>query len=99
MKYVIEYSPETEEHFRVLTAREQRIVLDGVERQLRYQPDVETHHRKPMRPNPLAPWELRVGNLRVYYEIEYDPEPAVWIAAVGKKEGNCVIIGKEVVVL
>jgi len=23
-------------------------------------------NRKPMRPNPLAPWELRIGNLRVY---------------------------------
>ena len=22
-----------------------------------------------MRPNPLAPWELRIGELRVYYEI------------------------------
>ena len=31
-----------------------------------HQPAVEMRNRKPMRPNPVAPWELRIGNLRVY---------------------------------
>ena len=74
MKYRIEYSPDTEDHFRVLTTRQQVTVLDTVEEQLQYQPAVETRNRKPMRPNPIAPWELRIGNLRVYYDIEDDPE-------------------------
>ncbi len=49
-----------------------------------------------MRPNRLALWELRIGNLRVYYDIEDDPEPIVYIRAIGIKERNYVRIGKEV---
>lgn len=96
MQYLIEYSPEAEEHFKELTARQQAIVLNTVERQLMHQPTVETKNRKPMRPNPLAPWELRIGNLRVYYDISEVPEPMVCIRAVGIKKRNQVYIGKEV---
>jgi hypothetical protein len=53
--YVIEYSPEAEDHMRWLTMRQQRIVLDTVDRQLLHQPNMETRNRKPMRPNPVAP--------------------------------------------
>ena len=69
MPYQIEYSPDAEDHLRGLTARQQAIVLDTVDEQLKYQPTVETRNRKPMRPNPIAPWELRIGNLRVYYDV------------------------------
>ncbi len=48
-----------------------------------------------MRPNPLAPWELRLGELRVYYDVEYEPEPTVYINAVGTKRGNRVVVGGE----
>jgi hypothetical protein len=70
--------------------------LDTVDEQLMHQPTVETRNRRPMRPNPLAPWELRVGQLRVYYDIEEEPEMVVHIRAVGIKERNRVRIGKEV---
>jgi mRNA-degrading endonuclease RelE of RelBE toxin-antitoxin system len=99
LKYRIEYSPETEEHLRVLTAREQSTVLDSVEEQLEHQPTVETRNRKPMRPNPVAPWELRIGDLRVYYDVRDEPERIVYIRAVGIKERNRVRIGKEVILL
>jgi hypothetical protein len=50
-----------------------------------------------MRPNPVAPWELRIGDLRVYYDIEYDPIGKVLVRAVGVKIGNLVKIGgKEI---
>jgi len=52
-----------------------------------------------MRPNPVAPWELRIGNLRIYYDVEEEPERVVYILAVGIKKRNNVIIGKEVVIL
>ena len=52
-----------------------------------------------MRPNPLAPRELRIGNLRVYYDVEEEPEAVVHIRAVGIKERNQVRIGKEVIEL
>jgi mRNA-degrading endonuclease RelE of RelBE toxin-antitoxin system len=99
LRYRIEYSPDTEKHFRVLTASQHGIVLDKIERQLKYQPTIETRNRKPMRPNPLAPWELRIGNLRVYYDVEEKPEAVVYIRPIGIKERNTVRIGNEVITL
>lgn len=96
MAYRIEYSPESEKHLQSLTANQQTIVLDAVDEQLMYQPTVETKNRKPMRPNPLAPWELRIGNLRVYYDVEEEPDQVVYINAVGVKERNQVYIGGEI---
>jgi len=97
--YRIEYSPEAEDHFRALSARQQRIVLDTVNRQLAFQPMMETRRRKPMRPNPVAPWELRIGDLRVYYDVEEEPQAVVYVRAVGIKQRNRVRIGKEVIEL
>ena len=99
MPYRIEYSPEAEEHLRFLTTRQRVSVPDGVDEQLTYQPTVETRNRKPMRPNPLAPWELRIGKLRVYYDVEEEPEPLVSIRAVGIKDRNRMRISKEVIEL
>jgi len=93
LAYTIEYSPDTLDHFRSLTARQRVTLLDAVDIQLMHQPTVETRNRKPMRPNPLAPWELRVGILRVYYDVEESPEPRVFIRAIGIKVGNRVRIG------
>ena len=92
MPYSIEYSPDAEDHLRFLTARQQAIVLDTVDEQLTHQPTVETRNRKPMRPNPLALWELRIDTLRVYYDVEDIPEPKVYIRAVGIKERNRIRI-------
>lgn len=96
MVYRIEYSPESVEHLRQLTARQQATVLDTVEQQLMNQPTVETKNRKLMRPNPLAPWELRIGELRVYYDVEEEPEAVVYINAVGIKQRNQVYIAGEI---
>ncbi len=99
MPYAIEYSPDAEGHLRFLTARQQTIVLDTVDEQLTHQSMVETRNRKPMRPNPLAPWELRIGVLRVYYDVEDTPQPKVSIRAVGIKERNRVRIAGEIFAL
>lgn len=97
MPYRIEYAPETEHHLRTLTARQRAIVLNTVDKQLQYQPTVQTKNRKPLRPNLLAPWELRIDNLRVYYSVEEAPELVVYIHAIGIKRRNQVWIGNEVV--
>jgi mRNA-degrading endonuclease RelE of RelBE toxin-antitoxin system len=89
LSYRIEYSPATEQHLRMLTARQRVMVFDGVDEQLEHEPDVETRNRKPMRPNPLAPWELRIGELRVYYEIEEDPERVVTSLSARKLATLC----------
>jgi len=94
--YRIEYAPDAQDHLRGLTARQRAIVLDTVDEQLQHQPMAETRNRKPMRPNSLAPWELRIGDLPVYYDTEDEPEPLVYIRAVGIKERNLVRIGGEV---
>lgn len=99
LPYAIEYSPDAVEHLRFLTARQQASVLDTVDTQLTYQPTVETRNRKPMRPNPLAPWELRIGVLRVYYDVEEFPLPRVLIRAVGIKERNRVRIAGAIIAL
>ena len=95
-RYAIEISPDAMAHLRFLSARERRIALDGMEKHLRYEPTVRTRNRKEMRPNPFAPWELRLGRLRVYYEAEDVPDRSVLVRAVGVKERNVVRCGREV---
>ena len=95
MTYTIEYAPATLDHFRALSAMQRATVLAAADVQLWHEPTVETRNRKPMRPNPLAPWELRVGSLRIYYDVEPEPEPRVLIRAVGVKERNRVRIGGQ----
>jgi mRNA interferase RelE/StbE len=63
---------------------------------LTHQPTVQTRNRKPLRSNLLAPWELRVGDLRVYYTVVEGPEPVVAVQAIGVKRRNRVYIGGEV---
>ena len=95
MAYTIEYSPDTVDHLSALTAKQRATALAAVETQLAHEPSGETRNRKPMRPNHLAPWELRVGALRIYYDVEEDPERKVLIRAVGIKERNRVRIGRK----
>ena len=95
MRYRVEYSPDAEEHLRLLTARQQRMVLEAIERQLTDQPTLETRNRKPMRPNLLAPWVLRVGDLRAYYDVEEMPQRMILVRAVGIKLRNRVRCGRE----
>jgi mRNA-degrading endonuclease RelE of RelBE toxin-antitoxin system len=94
--YRIRFAESAAEHFAQLTARQQATVLDAVKVQLRYEPLRETRKRKQLRPNPLAPWELRVGELRVFYEVDVREADLVNILALGIKRGNRLIIaGKE----
>jgi hypothetical protein len=58
--------PSVPGQLRHLDARARSVVLDAIGRQLEHEPLVATRHRKPLRPNVLAPWELRVGSLRVF---------------------------------
>jgi hypothetical protein len=47
----------------------------------------------------LAPWELRIGHLRVSFDVEDEPRRIVRILAVGVKVRNRVRIGGEEVEL
>ena len=58
------------------------------------QPDRPKRNPKLLRENPLATWELRVQNLRVFYNIN-EADDAVEIIAIGVKEHNRLFIGGE----
>ena len=80
-----------------LTAREQGIVLRAVRAQLQQDPLQETRNRKRLRPNPLAPWELRTGDLRVFYDVDSDEPQVVDVLAIGVKIGSRLFIaGQEI---
>ena len=82
MAYRIAFSRNSLSHLQGFTVREQRIVRDALVEQLTYEPTVTTKNRKEMRPNLLALWELRIGNFRVYYDVE-EEESIVDIRAIG----------------
>ena len=97
MAYAIQFAESVTDHFRWLTASERTRVLGAIVRQLIHQPLVETRNRQPLRPNPLAPWELRVGTLRVFYEVLSEDPELVRVLAVGKKQRNVLLIaGQEI---
>jgi hypothetical protein len=91
----VEFAQSVQAHLRALRARERALVLGAIERQLLSQPLVETRHRKPLRPNPIAPWQLTVEDLRVFYEVGAAANGPVRILAVGRKHGCILKIGGE----
>ncbi len=95
MVYAIELTDEADEHLKGLTARDRATLVDQIDEKLSHEPLTETRNRKPMRPNPVAPWELRVRDLRVYYEVSDDPAKVVTVRAIGIKIGNRVRIGNQ----
>lgn len=92
--YDIAFEPDAVEHLRAFSTRDRAIVLDQIEVQLTHQPDVETRHRKRLRRNPLAPWELWIGEMRVFYDVHVE-SASVRVIAVGRKEGNRLMIAGE----
>jgi mRNA-degrading endonuclease RelE of RelBE toxin-antitoxin system len=95
MAFEIEFSSDSERQLGRLTARDRNIVLDAIEQQLIHEPTVPTRHRKLLRENPLADWELRVGEYRVFYSVDQS-QAVVMIIAMGVKSHNVLLIeGKE----
>ena len=95
MAFTIIYSPEAVEHLQALPKVTQALVVDQVDEQLTHDPMLPSRKRKLLRPNPIAPWELRLGDVRVFYDAQEKPKPLVRIAAVGIKQHNELWIGKE----
>ncbi len=89
MPYSIQYFAEA---LRMLTARQQALILESVPKQLSHQPTVQTRKRKLLRSNPVATWELRLGDIRVFYDAVEEPEPTVQIRAIGIKVRDRIFI-------
>jgi mRNA-degrading endonuclease RelE of RelBE toxin-antitoxin system len=80
---------------RFLRKNDQNALLDAIDQQLVSEPLTQTRNRKPLRPNDLATWEMRVGSHRVFYDVDEEGSK-VTIKAVGLKEHNKLFIrGKE----
>ena len=100
MAFQIEFTQSAADHIRAFRTYDQRIVLDAIEEQLRDQPTVETRNRKPLSPNELSNWELRVEEFRIFYDVIASEEThVVKIKAVGRKEHNKLKIGDSEVQL
>ena len=95
MPFQINLTADAEEDLAYFKAHEQRVILDGIEIHLRLEADQESRRRKKLRPNPVAPWELRIDKYRAFYDVE--DATTVWITAIGEKEHNDVLIrGRKV---
>lgn len=68
--------------------------MDAVDTRLGHEPTGVSRNRKPLQPNPLARFELRIGDLRVYYEVD-EKKRIVEVRAIGVKDRNRIFIGKE----
>ena len=64
----------------------------AVEKNLLHEPARETRNRRPLRTNPFASHELRVGALRIFYRID-EIACSVQIEAIGRKIRNKLLIG------
>ena len=76
MAYGIEFAESVKAQLKFLSARERSLIFDAIEEQLVSEPLTPTRNRKLLLPNALAPWELRLGDLRVFYEV-VDEEPNI----------------------
>jgi mRNA-degrading endonuclease RelE of RelBE toxin-antitoxin system len=95
MAFDVALSPDAERHLAGFRAGEQCTIADAIDAQLRQEPLSITRNRKPLRSNPLAGWELRVGKFRVLYNVSED-EQLVGVVAIGVKVRERLLIeGKE----
>lgn len=93
--FTIDLTPSALEDLRWFQKHEQKMILDGINRQLRYEPTVATRNRKPLRPNGTAAWELRIEQFRVFYDVDQQVR-IIEIQRVGEKRGSAFFFrGRE----
>ena len=90
--FEIRLTDEAIEDMRALRAAFRNRVLEGIDLQLTHEPSQETRHRKRLRPNRLAEWEVRIGEFRVFYDVTEETK-TVTIKAIGHKVGNRLYVG------
>ena len=92
MAFQITITHEADSQLGALPVREQRMIKAAAAARLQHLPTGESHAIKRLRPNPIAEFELRVGDLRVLYNVEVE-ESVVVLLLVGRKVGNKLIVG------
>src|SRR5438105_10110087 len=92
MPFKITITEEADQQFRSLPVRDQRILEAAILSRLEHQPTTPTKAIKRLRPNPLAEFELRAGDLRALYNVEGDE---VVVLVIGRKVGNALTVEGE----
>lgn len=90
----IEFTSEAVEDLRLLRKYDQQQIVAGIQSQLAQQATQQSRNRKRLRPNQLAEWELRIGDFRVFYDVDAQ-NAVVRIEAIGYKEGNKLFVHGE----
>ena len=94
MPYRIIITREAKAQLKQLSVREQRVVDDGISARILDHPTRPSKAVKSLRPNPLAGYELRLGDLRVLYNVD-EEAGEVTIALVGRKVSERLEVGGE----
>lgn len=88
--FTIDYAHGVVADLKRVRAHERARILDAIEQQLQHQPTVETRNRKlleglvPPWEEVLPVWELRIGEFRVFYDVE-DESETVTVRAIRHK--------------
>ena len=91
MPYDIAFTRDAFLDLKGLRKHQQQRIIAAIEAQLVSEPLSETRNRKPLRPNDLSAWELRVGRFRVFNDVSAEGR-TVTVKAVGWKEHNRLFI-------
>ena len=92
MAFKLTITDDADRQLRSLPVRHQRILEAAIVSRLEHQPTTPTKAIKRLRPNPLAEFELRAGDLRALYNVEGDE---VVVLIVGRKVGSKLIVEGE----
>ena len=97
------YAPQVKQHLKAIERENYGLIRQEIETQLRFEPDVETRNRKPLKRAIAfeAEWEIRFGpsnRFRLFYEVDRDTG-SVHILAIGVKVRDRLYIGGEEVEL
>ncbi len=92
MAFRLTITAEAERHLEALATHERRTLEASVIARLLQQPTTPTRAVKRLRPNRLAEYELRAGDLRVLYNVEGDE---VVLLVIGRKVGNVLVVAGE----
>jgi mRNA-degrading endonuclease RelE of RelBE toxin-antitoxin system len=87
MGYAIEFSEQALADLLELRAFDRATIMEAISTMLTHEPTIEARNRKPLQrelppglldtPQGAVVWELRVGDFRVYYDVEPDTKVLV----------------------
>ena len=97
MKFRLVIADEIDEDLIYLRNKERNTAITAINERVAQEPDRITKHRKQRRSSSIATWQLRITNVRIFYDIELDTLglPVVIVRRVGEKVGNRLRIGGE----